>query len=97
MIDLLTIIYAPTEGKLLPFRNKATHWLPENSDENSDIYKPQNVVCTTKCSVLEMLRILIIEGIIPFDRAVWIDATKPRDIIAFTFNAIGKTNNFFKV
>jgi len=97
MTELLTIIYAPEEEYLLPFQGKATHWLPENSDDADDIYQLRNTVCTTKKNILEMLEILIIECILPFDKVIWLNVSKPQDCIAYTFSPLGKINNFFKV
>ena len=97
MTNLLTIIYASEESDLLPFFDKATHWLPETSDDVANIYQLQNVVCTTKSGVLDMLKILISEGTIPFDKVIWINATDPQDRITYTFSQLGEINNFFKI
>ena len=97
MNNLLTIIYAPEESDLLPFFDKATHWLPEESEDTANIYQLQNTVCTTKDSVLDMLKILISEGTLPFDKVIWINASDHQDRIAYTFSPHGKINNFFKV
>ena len=97
MNNLLTIIYAPEESDLLPFFDKATHWLPETSEDVANIYQLQNIVCTTKSGVLDMLKILIIEGTLPFDKVIWINASEQQDRIAYTFSPLGKINNFFKV
>ena len=98
MNDLLTIIYAPEESELLPYQDRATHWLPEESSENaSNIYQLRNVICTTKPGILDMLKILIIEGTLPFDKVIWINVSEPQDCIAYTFSSTGEINNFFKV
>ena len=97
MNNLLTIIYAPEESDLLPFFDKATHWLPETFEDTDDIYQLQNTVCTTKSGVLDMLKILISEGDLPFDKVIWINATNHRDRTVYTFSPLGELNNFFKV
>ena len=97
MINLLTIIYAPEKEYLLPYQDRATHWLPEESEDTANIYQLQNTVCTTKDGVLDMLKILISEGTLPFDKVIWINVSNQQDRIAYTFSPLGKINNFFKV
>lgn len=97
MLDYLTIIHASQPELLLPFKNKATHWLPEFSYKPSNnIYRPPNFICTTKDTTLELIRVLIIEKTLQYDKIFWINVNQ-QIAICYTFDQTGNFNNFFRV
>lgn len=105
MLDYLTIIHASQPELLLPFKDKATHWLPEFSHKPSnnihrppnDIYRPPNFICTTKDTTIELIKVLIIEKILQYDKVFWINANQKELAICYTFDQAGNFNNFFRV
>ena len=100
-MKLLTIIYSDQIESLIPFRDKATVWLPETAaklptSKISSIYSPPNVVCTTKATTLEMISTSIRAGIINHLAVIYIVADSTESI-AYTFDRQGNFNNFFKI
>lgn len=90
----LIIIYSPDLEDLLKFKPTATHWLPENfKNQPLDLYHPPNIICTTKNTMIEFIRISIQAGTINHLNVVWIKAGNPN--ITYTFDASGQINNFF--
>jgi len=95
-MSILTIIYSNDVENLFKFKDKATHWLPEYFIKSSNnLYKPPNVICTTKDATLEMIMTSIQAGTINYLKVVWIRAGNPD--IAYTFNKKGYVNNFFRI
>ena len=96
-MNLLTIIFSSKPENLLQFKDKATHWLPETFEQSIDIYQPPNVICTTKETILELLKISIQAGNINYLEVIYIDASQQAEIVTYTFNQTGDVNNFFRI
>ena len=97
MKSYLTIIHANQPEMLIRFKDKATHWLPEFTFRPSNkIYQPPNVICTTKSIILELIKVLIIENKLQYDKIFWIDASN-QIAICYTFDKQGNFNNFFRI
>jgi len=96
-MNLLTVIYSSKPENLLQFRDKATHWLPENFEQSTDIYQPPNVICTRRDTILELLKTSIQAGNINHLEVIYIDASQQAEIVAYTFNQTGDVDNFFRV
>ena len=96
-MNLLTIIYSSKPENLLAFKDKATHWLPETFEQSTNIYQPPNVICTTKNTMLELLRTSIQTGNINHLEVIYIDASQQAEIVTYTFDQTGDVNNFFKI
>jgi len=93
-MEILTIIYSPNIEDLLKFKDKATHWLPEDfKTQPLDLYSPPNIICTTKNTMIEFIQVSIQAGIINHLNVIWVRAGKPD--IAYTFDTQGEVNNFF--
>ena len=96
-MDFLTIIYANKQENLLRFKDKSNYWLPETFEQLTDIYHPPNVICTTKNTMLELIKTSIQTGNINHLEVIYINASQQAEIVAYTFNQTGDVNNFFKV
>ena len=96
-MNLLTVIYSSKPENLLQFRDKATHWLPENFEQSTDIYQPPNVICITKDTILELIKTSIQAGNINHLEVIYIDASQQAEIVTYTFNQTGDVNNFFRI
>ena len=95
-MDFLTIIYANKQENLLRFKDKSNYWLPETFEQLTDIYHPPNVICTTKNTMLELIKTSIQTGNINHLEVIYINASRQAEIVAYTFNQTGDVNNFFK-
>jgi len=91
----LTIIYSPKMNDLLKYKDKATHWLPEEFKSTKDIYQPLNVICTTKNTMIDFVQVLIQAGELNCSEVIWIDVSASRVSIMYFFGADGYVNNFF--
>ena len=96
-MDFLTIIYANKQENLLRFKDKSNYWLPETFEQLTDIYQPPNVICTTKNTILELIKTSIQAGNINHLEVIYIDASQQAEIVAYTFNQTGDVNNFFRI
>ena len=96
-MNLLTIIYSSNLENLSKFKDKATHWLPETFEQLTDIYQPPNVICTTKDTILELIKTSIQAGNINHLEVIYIDASQQAEIVTYTFNQTGDVNNFFRI
>ena len=96
-MDFLTIIYANKQENLLRFKDKSNYWLPEIFEQSTDIYQPPNVICTTKDTILELIKTSIQAGNINHLEVIYIDASQQAEIVAYTFNQTGDVDNFFRV
>lgn len=98
MFKHLTIIFSPNLESLQKFKDKATHWLPENAfNPTNDIYQPGNVICTTKATTLDLLKVLMQDNTLSHKDVIWIDVTNPDCMLCYTFAPEGNFNNFFKL
>jgi hypothetical protein len=93
-MNTLTIIYAPNQDALLPFKDNATHWLPEQLKHTLNIYQPPNIICTTKDTVLNLLEELIISGQLNYEQVIYVKAAE-HPAIFYTFNELGKFKDFY--
>jgi len=96
-MDFLTIIYANKQENLLRFKDKSNYWLPETFEQLTDIYQPPNVICTTKDTILELIKTSIQAGNINYLEVIYIDASQQAEIVTYTFNQTGDVDNFFRV
>jgi hypothetical protein len=96
--NYLIIIHANNPEPLIKFRTKANYWLPEfSSKPSNNIYSPPNIICTTKSTTIELIKVLIQEKRLPYDKVIWINGNNPKITICYTFNQAGNFNNFFRI
>ena len=100
MLNQLIIIHAINAENLLKYKDKATHWLPEDAVNPPDVdtmYQPPNIICTTKHTVLDVIKLAIQAVTLSYKLVVWIDANNPACVLCYTFDRYGELNNFFKL
>jgi len=96
-MTFLTVLYSPKANDLLKYKDKATHWLPEKLSIINDIYKPPNVVCTTKNTMLDFIQLSIQAGKLNCSEVIWIDVSTVKVSIVYFFGRDGYVNNFFSL
>lgn len=93
---MLTIIYSDQIENLLPFQAKASHWLPETWQDPPKIYHHSDFVCTTRMTILNLVKALIQTNDIQYSNVIFIIVNSNRSI-AYTFGPDGDVNNFFSL
>ena len=93
----ITFYYARQPEELLHLKRQCTTWRPEaQHEENSNIWTGDQVIGTCDVSYLFRLRDQIQAGAIQPEKALWIEV-RNRAATAYTFDASGRINNFFRV
>jgi hypothetical protein len=92
----ITFYYSRNPEELLHLQPQCTTWRPEQMETTPNLWTGDQVIGTCDVSYLFRSRDQIQAGAIQPEKALWIEI-RNRAATAYTFDANGKINNFFRV